>query len=839
MVDGVAVKIEGVEESSVGSRGGVCPRGMAGLQVLYDPNRINYPMRRTNPEKGLGVDPKWERITWEEALSTICEKMKQAHDEDPSSIIVQHGIVAGNQIIPYYFVPMLAMMANEKGTPTHINAAGSHCGNAGHFINSLQHGAFVVTPDYEHCNYLLIFGTNSGNGGFQQWNNKKLADARARGMKMVVFDPMCNSAAANADEWIPLVPGTDGIICLALLNVIVNELEQYDKSYVARRTNGSYLINLENGRYVRDPATDKPLIWDGGSASAKVYDDPTLAEPALEGEYQVNGVKCVPSWVLMRKRFSEYSPEYAQRESQVPAETIRRIAREFAEAACLGQTVEIGGHTLPLRPVSTFNIRSAGTHKNGLPALWAMDMLCHIMGAVNTPGGLLTVAVECQGHPETHRPYLACKAGKDGFTQTCGKWLFPQGGFWPIGDPKMPVHDLEEMFPTAMEMLWVNARDWKEVLTKCGLRTDYKVLINYACNAAMNGPSPKIREAFYKQVPFVVDCDLYSNEFNEAFADILLPDACYLERNDWMGIQHPYHTIPTGLQDPWSFHTSHAVVGPLYERRDMAEVVVDIAEGMGLTARLNDYYNHELQLTGELALKPDEKIVWEDLCNRACVVHFGKEHDWKWFTEHGFISWPKKVEEVYWRQFSDAKTQLYWEFMLNAREKTEEIAKKVGMWDYYDWNVYDPMPFWFPLEAHKTDPEAYPLYAFSFSEPFHSNSNNQQLPWVDELSKMNPYTYYVNINEDTARSMGLKAGDHVRIETSHGLSTTGYVQTRQGIHPQCLGVMGVSGHWAKGLPVAKGKGVNFNSLIDFTIRDMDPLTATVEILVKARLVKID
>ena len=841
VVDGVAVKIEGVPDSSVGSQGGVCPRGLAGLQILYDPNRLNYPLKRTNPQKGLGVDPKWERISWEEAMDTIIAKMKEAYDENPNSIVVQHGIVAGNQIIPNFFVPMLAMLANEKGAPIHINAAGSHCGNAGHFINSLQHGAFVVHPDYEYCNLLLVFGTNSGNGGFQQWHNKKLADARARGMKMIVFDPMCNAAAANADEWIPIVPGTDSAVILAMLNVIVNELGLYDVEYCRTRTNATYLIDLATGRYVRDKATGKPYIWDEASGSAKVYDDPTIARGALEGEFTVDGVRCSPSWVMMRQRFAEYTPEYAEKISEVPAATIRRIAGEFAREARIGETVNVDGYELPYRPVATLNIRSAGTHTNGLHCLWALDLLSHIMGAVNTPGGLLTVAVECNGYKDTHKPYLACKAGVDGFTQTAGKWLFPQGGFWPVRDPEFPKHDLEEMFPTAMEMLWVNAPDRDEVLKKFGLRTHFKFLINYATNAAMNGPDPKIRETFYRDsVDFIVDCDIFSNEFNEGFADILLPDACYLERDDWMGIQHPYHNIPVGMEDPFSFHTSHKVVEPMYERRDMQKLVIDIADRMGLTPILNGYWNHELGLTGDLELKPDEKIVWEDLCNRACIAHFGPEHDWAWFTEHGFISWPKTVQEVYWRQFKkDVKTQLYWEFMINCREKTKAIAQQAGVEDYWDWDAFDPMPKWFPTDFHKADKSEFPLYGFSFSESFHSNSNNQEIPWIDELSRQNPFTYFVNINEDTAASMGLRSGDRVEIETNHGHKAVGCIQTRQSIHPECLGIMGVSGHWAKGMPIAKGKGVNFNSLIDFTIKGMDPLTATVDICVKCRLRKLD
>ena len=843
VVDGVAVKIEGVPDSSVGSKGGVCPRGLSGLQILYDPNRLKYPLKRTNPEKGIGVDPKWERISWEEALDTISTKLKEAYDETPDSIICQHGIVAGNQIIPYFFVPFLFLMSNEKGSPVHINAAGSHCGNAGHFVNSLIHGAFVVHPDYEHCNYLLVFGTNSGNGGFQQWHNRKLADARARGMKMVVFDPMCNAAGSNADEWIPMVPGTDSYIVLTMINQIVNVLGMYDVEFVRERTNAGYLVDRASGQYIRDPESGKPLLWDSSDGKAKTYDDPALKMAAIDGEYSVNGISCVPSWVLMCERFAEYTPEECEKISGVPAETIKRISKEYAEAACIGQTINIDGDDLPLRPVATLCIRSSGTHNNGLFATWGMDMICEIMGASGVPGGLLTVAVECNGFAETHKPYLACKAGEDGFTQTCGKWLFPQGGFWPIHDPKFPKHDLEEMFPTAMETLWVNATDREYVLKKLGMRTDFKVLFNYATNALMNGLDPEIRAEFYKNhVDFIVDCDIYANEFNESFADILLPDACYLERDDWMGIQHPYHNVPVGMQDPWCFHTSHRVVDPMYERRDMAVVLMDIADRMGLRSKMNDYWNHELGLTGELAYGPEERIEWEDLCNRACIVHFGPKYDWKWFTEHGFIGWPKKKEEVFWRYYKkDVRIQLYWEFMIRCREKTKEIVEEAGLEGYFDfdWDVYDPCPKWFPNDFNIADKEEYPFYAFSFSESFHSNSNNQEIPWVDEISRLNPFTYYVNMNTKSAEAIGLKTGDLIEITTHRGHTTKGRIQTRESIHPECIGIMGVSGHWAKGMPIAKGKGVHFNKLLEFSIKSMDPLTATVDIGVKCKVKKIE
>lgn len=838
-VNGVVVKLEGNPDSSIGTQGGLCPKGVAGLQVLYDPNRLNVPLKRTNPVKGIGVDPEWKEISWDEALEEICSKLKTAYETDPDKIIIQHGIVAGNQIIPYFLVPMMACLSNEKGHPFHINAAGAHCGNAGHFLNVIQYAAFVVMPDWKYCNYEIVFGTNSANGGFQQFATKMSAEARGRGMKLVVFDPVCNNAASKADEWVPIIPGTDGIVAIAMLNVIVNELGIYDAHYLKYRSNAPYLIR-HDGRYLRDKETDKPLIWDQTEQKAKTFDDPSVMEFALEGTYEVQGETCRPAWELLKERFKEYSPERAAEVSGAPAETIRRIATEFAHAARIGETITIDGHEMPFRPVSTYNIRSAGTHKNGTQTLYAMDLMNHVLGAVGVPGGLTSLSMECFGYPGTDQPHIVAAKCKDGLLRTGGKWLFPEGGVWPLREAEYPRHQLEEMFPCALEVPILNAADREEILNKVGLAKSYDILINCASDAILNGTNPKDRERFYKDVPFIVDIDIFSNEFNEGFADILLPDASYLERSDWMGAQHMYHNQPPGVDYPWCCHITQAVVEPMYERRPATQIVIDILDRVGLGPKLNMVFNGLFCLDEKHQLAPDEKIDWEDLCDKVLRQMFGEEHNWEWFKKNGFISWPKKIEEVYWGYFKkDIRVQAYWEFLLGVREKVAEITKNIGLEGYLDLAQYDPCPIWRPAPANEVDDKSFDLYAFSWGDAMHGNSNTQQQPWIDEVSRMNPFTYFVNINEETAKAKGLKAGDLVEIESWRGLTVKGMLQTRQGIHPAALTVMGVSGHWAKGQPIAKGKGVNFNSLIDFRFADMDPISCTIDVCVKVKVRKIE
>jgi anaerobic selenocysteine-containing dehydrogenase len=80
-VDGVIVKIEG-DPDCPQNWGKTCAKGNSGFMSLYDPKRVLYPMRRTNPDKGYGVDPKWERISWDEALKIITQRLKKIRMED-------------------------------------------------------------------------------------------------------------------------------------------------------------------------------------------------------------------------------------------------------------------------------------------------------------------------------------------------------------------------------------------------------------------------------------------------------------------------------------------------------------------------------------------------------------------------------------------------------------------------------------------------------------------------------------------------------------------------------------------------------------------------------------
>jgi len=230
-VDGVVVKIEGNPESAVG-KGRLCGKGVSGIMTHYDPNRLTRPLRRTNPKKGLDEDPKWKEISWDEALDEISTVLKKVRAEDPRKLVVQRTTTVTASRVPFQ------TFAAAFGTPNFsVSGGGQHCGNGAHLISGIMHASWSIVPDFEYCNYAIYFGASKGHsaGHASCSNMGKAADARARGMKMVVVDPICNFAAAKATEWVPLRVGTDAALALGMCNVMVNELGIYDGPYLQAR----------------------------------------------------------------------------------------------------------------------------------------------------------------------------------------------------------------------------------------------------------------------------------------------------------------------------------------------------------------------------------------------------------------------------------------------------------------------------------------------------------------------------------------------------------------------------------------------------------------------------
>ncbi|MFQ6111273.1 MAG: molybdopterin-dependent oxidoreductase, partial [Nitrospinota bacterium] len=279
VVDGRVVKIEG-NPLYPANLGRVCPKGQAGLQVLYDPDRIRGPLRRVGP-RGSG---RWERISWEDAIASVAKELQEIRESgEPQGLIFMAG--RESELMHKF----LARFMEAYGSPNHIGNKSVSCEGVDHAHYFTQGVKELPAYDLENTNYLLCFG-----GSFLEAMSSSVRLLRAYGhmrrgrpgyrTKIVLVDPRFSVTAAKADEWLPINPGTDGALALGFAHVIIRE-HLYDVDFV-----------LNHGFGFED--------WTD------------LAGKRHEGFREA----------ILR----EYPPERVAEITGVPASTIERIAHEFA-----------------------------------------------------------------------------------------------------------------------------------------------------------------------------------------------------------------------------------------------------------------------------------------------------------------------------------------------------------------------------------------------------------------------------------------------------------------------------------------------------------------------------
>ena len=825
-VDGVLVKLEGNPESAAG-KGRLCGKGVSGLMTHYDPNRVRVPLRRTNPKKGMGVDPGWKEISWEEALDEVARRLKKLRGEDPRKLFIQRTTTVTSSRTP------IQVFAAAFGTPNRSSAGGGlHCGNGAHLISGIMHASWSVVPDFQYCNYAVYFGASKGHSaGHASCSNMGLAaDARARGMKMVVVDPMCNFAAAKATEWVPIRVGTDAALALAMGNVMVNELGIYDAPYLRAKTNAPYLIGPDK-LYARDPESGKPLVWDLGAAAPRPYDAVSSEAMALEGEFPVNGVLCRPAFELLKNHLKNFTPEWAERITTIPAADVHRLGSEFAREARVGSTIVIDGVTVPYRPVAAIAFRGSQGHVNSVYNFLAVDLLNQLVGSADMAGGCLGFNPACHGYPETGRPYFVPKAGPDGLMIT-GIWMAHHNPY-PIGEPRMPEQvGLQDLFVLCQTSPFSDSSDREEMWDKLDLPYRPEILLNYGTNSLMSIGNKETVAGALAQFKFVISIDLFLTESSD-FADIVLPDCDYLESLDSRPNFPFIFNLPGGLGE-WCWPIKQPAIQPDGEQRRSSDILVELADRIGMREDLNAAFNVVLKLEGPFRLEGERKYSYEEVCDAELKNNFGAQHGLEWFKKNGVIKWPKKPEEVYWRHFVDTRVPIYWEFLPVLREKIAALAEPRGI--KIPQRYYEPLPDWIPCPAHVTN-GAFDLYAFYYRDIIHTNSFTMENPWLDEAARLDPYSYTIAINAGTGRKKGLVDGEEIWVETDAGRRVKGKVHLTEAVHPEGLGIAACAGHWGEGMPIAKGKGVFFNDLLEVDYDHASPVNLNLDLCVKVKVSK--
>lgn len=831
--------------------GKVCVKAYGLVQKTYNPHRVLTPMKRSNPKKGRDQEPGFVPISWEEAFDLIGSKLNTIRAEgllDDSGYPRVAASFGGAGTPQYYMGTLPAFLAAWGAVDMGFGSGqGVKCYHSEHLYGEFWHRAFIVTPDTPLCNYLISCGSNieASGGVVGVWRH---AAARVRGMKRVQVEPHLSVTGACSAQWLPIKPKTDAAFLYALIHVLLHELPRrsLDVAFLAARTASPYLVGA-HGYYLRDRSSRKPLVWDSRSNSARVHDSAALQE-MLEGSFKVDAIEIGPddeilaegelagstAFTRLLEHMRPYSPEWAQEICDVPAEKIRKIANEFSAHACIGQTIEIDGITLPYRPVAVTLGKTVNSGWGGFECCWARTLLATLVGALEVPGGTIGTTVRLT-RPMAQR-HESVKPGPDGFMdfplnptdkahwspnpniRNAYRSLVPLAANGPWSQALGPTH-----------FSWLFLDETPKGLPRVTLPD---VWFLYRTNPAISyWETDKLAEKMAR-FPFVV-AFAYTRDETNHFADILLPDATDLESLQLMRI------APTKYQEQYWEHTGFALRQPAVQSagqvRDMTDIASELAARTGLTDKYIAAINKGAggvplkSEHGDFSLATDQRHsceeIWDAVCHAASseVSDGAHAHDLNWWKENGIETRPFPRSQWYLDQ-TMVKQGLRYELPYQERllRVGTELGRRLHEHHMHWWDEqlkeYQALPKWknFPAlwEAiisetggHSQD---YPFWLLTARSMQYAWGANAGIQLMREVADNVTGHRGVVINTAAAQKLGIADGDAIEISTPKR-SVRGLAVVRQGIRPDTLLLIGQFAHWET--PLAKDFGMpSLNSL---------------------------
>ncbi len=337
MLNGKLAKIEGDSRDWV-SHGRPCVKGKTSHLILYDPDRLKAPLKRTNSDRGFILDkngaiidmkdPKWVEISWDEALDIVASKIAEAIKTwGPQSVVfIGHGRGAD--------------LASLIGTP---NVVKHHTTCHSTWDVSLRpaFGGKLPVADLANAKLIISFGYDQGAGKSRNPAAWSFAEAIRKGTEVIVFEPRLSETANKATEWIPIKPGTDLAVTLAMANVILNE-GLYDKNFLIKYTNAPIIVDQSTLRYIKNEK-GQLLVYDEFFREVKPIDE--AVRPALFWRGKIDNKNAITVLQAIRDYIKGYTPQWAEKISEVSASKIIEIARKFAiiKPACIGHWKRSGG----------------------------------------------------------------------------------------------------------------------------------------------------------------------------------------------------------------------------------------------------------------------------------------------------------------------------------------------------------------------------------------------------------------------------------------------------------------------------------------------------------------
>ncbi|MGQ9660414.1 MAG: sulfite dehydrogenase subunit SoeA [Thermochromatium sp.] len=791
------------------NKGVICAKGSSGIMKQYSPARLTRPLRRkAHAERGESA---FEVISWDEAFAILEERLARLRAEDPKKF----ALFTGRDQMQ----ALTGLFAKQFGTPNYAAHGGFCSVNMAAGLIYTIGGSFweFGGPDLERAKLFVMIGTAEDHHS----NPLKIAISafKRRGGRFIAINPIRTGYAAIADEWVPIRPGTDGALILAITREILDK-GLFDREFLVRYTNAAELViddpsRDDHGLFYRAEMHVEPdcfdpqnKLWWDRELNAPIGTHTPGADPRLTGRYTLpDGTPVKPAFQLLKERLEQYTPEWAAPITGIPADTIRRLAHEMGVTA-RDQKIELPikwtdcwdeeHESVTGNPVAFHAMRGLAAHSNGFQTIRALGVLMTVLGTIDRPGGFRHRAPYPRPIPPCPKPPNAPQAVQPNT---------PLDGM-PLGWPARP----EDLFvDEAGEALRIDkAFSWEYPLSVHGLMhnvitnawrgdpypidTLFLFMANMAWNSTMN--TVEVRKMLvdkhpngeYK-IPFLVVCDTFASE-TVAFADLVLPDTTYLERHDVLSMLDRPISEFDGPVDAVRI----PVLPPKGECKPFQEVLIELGSRLKLPAFTNadgsrkyrnypDFIvNYETSpgsgigfLAGWRGARGDQVLKgepnphqWEMYAQNDCVFHYELPRSYQYMRNwnKGYLHWARAHGMI--RYAEPITLHLYSEvlqrFRLAAqgrypgRQPPERLRQRVSTY-------FDPLPFYYePLEWRFTDTQRYPLNALTQRPMAMYHSWDSQNAWLRQIHSHN----YLFLSPKVGLANGFDDGDWVWVESPHG-----------------------------------------------------------------------
>lgn len=357
----------------------LCVKGKAAPEIAAHRDRLRHPMRRTTP-KG-SVDPGWQRIAWDEALSVTAERLNDlARAHGAESVVFASVSPSTSAIVDS--VDWIQRLRRAFGSPN-LCASMELCGWGRYLAPLYTFGAPVpgeYMPDLERAECILFWGYNPSVSRLV--HATATTAALRRGARLVVVDPRRAGLATKADAWLRVRPGTDAALALAITSAMI-EHDWYDRDFVTQWTNGPLLVREDDGRFLRasdlgaDGEHGRYVVWDRAAERAVARDPGADDHDAfsLAGRFEVTTlegtVTCRPAFEFIRDQCRQVSGVVAEAITGVPADEVERVARLLWDH----------------RPVAFYTWSGLEQHSGATQIVRAVHQLYALTGCLDGPGG--------------------------------------------------------------------------------------------------------------------------------------------------------------------------------------------------------------------------------------------------------------------------------------------------------------------------------------------------------------------------------------------------------------------------------------------------------------------